>query len=431
MRVRCVLAIVCLLLVAAEAGAHGPAPAALGVLSAGGQRPGGLEGDDARPDVVRTNLGLALARADGTYTYGCPSQWGGSEQGFGAALPDRTLIVMLGKGRVYASIDGGCQYDELGLPDGVGYAAEAVAWRGRVWVVTRSGEGGAVVSVGPAADLREERRWGAEGGEPWTPDMAFAADEGAPELLVTGARPAAAVWALGEDGGWSRLEGLPDAPELQRLEVAEVAPAGELWLKASLPAGRQLWRARLDAGRLTVAPEPLHHQVLHGPVLLDGQLVAARDGRLAVTPALGPAGSLDAPAAWTEHGEVAWTCLQRRGPFVYACTLPALLQVEALDGGEVPTRPVWRLAQLGGPVEGCPPAASEATVCELDWFHYGGEAGLTARAPVATPSDAPAPPPPAPDAGCRGGAMAGWGALGGLLALISRGWRPRARRGAS
>ena len=87
------LAALAFVVMSGVARAHGPAPAVLEVLRAD---------EDGRPILLRTSVGLAEAREDGTYGYLCPSLWSGNELARAYALRDGSVLV-LDSGALYVS----------------------------------------------------------------------------------------------------------------------------------------------------------------------------------------------------------------------------------------------------------------------------------------------------------------------------------------
>jgi|GEM_PF-19204 len=431
-------------LLGTKAWGHGPAPAPLQVLSVSGQASGGFAGDPARPDIVRTSIGLAVSTPDGSYIYRCPSQWGERETALAAATPDRSLVILVGGGQVYVSLDGGCSASPVALPgDGDGYAADVQTWRGQGYVVVRGDGAGELTRIGPDGIASDERQFAEV-----TPDMVFPfeLEDGGGGLLVAGARPTPQVW-LGVAGAgstaltWQQLGGLPDMAGLQRLDVRAVSPSGDgVWIATGEAGGRRLWWGHVSGGgNLTDSPPSWTAgdtlaALLHGPVWLDGHWLSSWDG-VSASVLHGP----EAATAWTLAGANSWTCLQRVDGVAYACTLPAMVELTNMTDPATPdmttaTRSVWGIQQLGPPDTAC--LVDDAVLsCNQDWFHFGGESGLVGRAPKTEPrapfepywpdagpveaveaADDISSPTPAPEnGGCAGGGLP----VSGLPLLLS------------
>ncbi len=396
--------------------AHGPAPVALEALSLSGDAAEGLIRDDpGLPDVVRTNIGLAIARPDGAYHYGCPVQWGGVELAFAAATPDRSGIIALGGGRAYASVDGGCSFSELAWPDQAGDATNVERVGERFFITARDGTTGSVVQWQPGTAPVIAFRLG------FAPDSLTTwsrSDATGAGLLVAGARPAATIesFAVVVDSG-------TDATTLHRVWSANLTVTGAqqltlpnapqddaAWVVVTTDEGRGLWRRNAIGGGWSRKLGGLGS--VHGPVALDEALLGLWDGKLWTHPGT-------AAGSWSPGPEVDWTCLQQLGDRVYACSLQQLSEVLAADGS---SRPVFRLAQLAGPREGCPKDAP--TLCIGDWFHFGGESQLVDATPATYPDPAgpPAEPLPKDENGCAAGStnpLSGYGGGALLFAFIT------------
>ena len=377
---------------------HGPAPAPLQVLTRSGQFPGGFFGDNVRPDLVRTSIGLAASNPDGSYTYRCPSELGGRETALAAATPSRSLLVTIGGGQVYASVDGGCSGQQLTLPDGdTDYPSELVAWRGAVWFITRGDAGGRLYRVDATGELSSAHEFHGA-----TPDslMPFQLDTGQGGLLVTAARPTPTVWLGTSDVSssydvitWRDLPDLPLVEGLQRLDPKALSDSGDsLWVLATTAAGRSLWLGQTELDSLvTVNPQWSKGDgawgLVHGPIWAHGSWLASLDGRAAVV----PKGTLDPVNGWVTAGIVTWTCLQRLEDTPYACTLAGMNEITDIDAAgtsdmTVGLRPVWGIQQLDAPDTSCLDESARLA-CTQDWLHFGGESGLVGRPPKTDPTE--------------------------------------------
>jgi len=350
LRVRAILG--ALVLVGASARAHGPAPAALEVLEAEGRV----------PTLLRTSVGVARAEGDGTYSYGCPSGWGGRE-----------LAPMAAAGEVIAALDG----DVLRISQDRGCHWEASA--SDVRAVTSDAE--TIWALTEEEVLRfdglQMQLWAAVPGR--ADDLGV--DHG--RVVVSGVEVGVLVSSV-HAPGWTQAEALPSSP-VSRLSVRAVGDA-EVWLAASHDRGRTLWRGVGDDA--LVFEENTSGREIHGPVAHGAGWVMLREGVL---------------EAWTGSGwepvrEVGWTGLSERGDEVFAFSLDGVFVVdEALDPS-----PVFRFVQLGE--GGCSLDADAALACELDWAHYGGESGWLDTRPATSPD------------GARGQAAGGC-SLGGRAAM--------------
>jgi hypothetical protein len=372
--------------------AHGPAPSVLAVLAVD---------DGGRPALLRTSVGLANARGDGSYDYVCPSQWEGLETAFAASLPDRSLVATIAWGALYASRDGLCAFEPVALPEP--YRAVGVEpWGERLWVLAREGGGdatrGALFALDDALELERAHRFEA-GFVPL--DLRAGPGPGGPDerLWVVAAEPEPALWVAerAAPGRWRRLAGLPSrSPVWLSLRGAGRT---ELWMQATVEEGRRLWRVELapDLRSVTVQRGDVHETV-HGPERLADEWVAVLDGQLA---------RWSRAAGRWEHGAArSWTCLSRRADRLYACGLDALFELSVADGG-VRADPAFRFVQLGPPRPGCPPEPAAAQACASDWAHFGGEAGWLATVPATSPDGVRSPIEPGADAGGTGGCGVG------------------------
>ncbi|MCB9544750.1 MAG: hypothetical protein H6706_02510 [Myxococcales bacterium] len=332
--------------------AHGPAPAALGAV-----------GPDADPAlVVRTNIGLGVRRAGGAFGYLCPGAWGEEERVAPAVtLADGTLVVVAG-GAAHRSPPDGCGFEATPLP-GAGTVAALVADVDVAWAATREGEDTSIWRI-PAAGA-PARAFVLPGAE--VTDLAVA--DG---LLAAVARPAPAVVRLGPDGPASTPVAVGPASYLG-------LRAGGRFLHATLPDGPRLFE-RTPTGEVEVLRA---FTSLRGPVP-DG------DGWLALADSVvqrRPAGA----EAFEAGEETRWTCLERRGDATYVC---ADRRLYTWAGGELAE--VFRLEDLVG--VDCP----DQPLCEGQWLHFGGEAGLVRGLGADAGGDAGASPEPAAASGCQG-----------------------------
>lgn len=374
-----------LALLAALAHAHGPAPAGLDVLAWSDDA-----ACDARapaPALVRTNIGLGAWNGR-SYTYACPSRWGGEEQALAAADPTGTRLVLAGTVTVAWSDDAGCTARVLevpGTPLGVGW------WESRGWVLTRDFLDGASYVAWVEDGVADVNRL-----DGITPDGLLATDDG---VWAAGATPA--PYALRFDPTFARQTAYVAAPpEADRL-VPRAVRDGGVWLVATGDDGlRSLWRADPDDAVLAVGPA----LALHGPVWHDDVGLAVADGVL----------WRDDGDGFVEVGPVDWTCLRDVDGVIVACSLEATRVLLDLD--PLTLAPVFAIGQLDAPDPACDAVDGG---CERDWVHFGGESGLALTWAGDCPLDPRLDAPPAATCGCAVGRPPSLGGLV-LLGLLAR-----------
>lgn len=376
-------------LVAAPAAAHNPA-VPLGVLSAGtslnlcAEAAGG-----ALPLLIRTNIGFARARTDGTYAFGCPTLWSASEGGATlSARAESGLLGVVGNQRLSLSTDGACSFFELPAIGGR-QVFDLAGGRDAIWFLERGGADPSESRLGRATDCTDDRLQG-----PWTdtlPDTAREGDCGAERcVFVSGARPSPSLWfaptaALGEalrSGGstlslWRQIA-LPDGLDAQRLAV-RASGDGLLWVAVTYAEGRDLLRFREAADGFSFVQRDAavvfgsdSSDELFGPVLAEGAwvTVAGTDLRL-----LSPGAAPD--RAWQSVGAAPVSCLDEAGGSLFVCN--NFYEVSRLDlpvpGTPVSLHRVFAVDLMQGPDLSCL-GAEEAAACEADWIHLGGENAL-------------------------------------------------------
>jgi hypothetical protein len=351
-----VLAAVCLLTMTAvaPAEAHGPAPAALGLHGVA----------DAPADWVRTNIGLAVARPGGAYSYVCPGMWDTQERFPPVAqLPDgRAVVAHAGVAFIIAA--DGCGRDMQSLPD-AGSTVAVVALADAVYVVTREAASSSLWRIdGEAAPAKVDH---------FDILLDSAVVDGA-SLHLAGARPHAEIidWA-GEDAPVERPNwdasfiALRGGGRFARLST----DAGVVLLERGQPAWREVARAVTS---------------IHGPVRL-GQEGGLGEGWLMTVDGVihQRAGS---EGDFSPIREARWTCLQRIGDRVFACADFGLSEVAA----DLSLMPIFALDELVG--VDCPDAETHTT-CDGQWLHFGAEAGLVRGPPAPEPEAIPEPVAPA------------------------------------
>lgn len=352
---------------------HGPAPAPLELLHGSGPS------DAFTPSLIRLNIGLARA-TEGSWVYGCPSQFGDSETARMASTSDGALLAAVGGGEAYASQDGGCSFERVDRAEGSPFYALGASSDGDgVWLLAGNvGDSeGALSRLSASGEMETTRLF--TGGEGWIPDSLVPWSLGERSgVLVAGASPQPAVWrgerlvtAAGTHWTWTSwpISGLDQSTSFMRL--SGIDDAARFWLVVTDQEGRNLWRGTFTPDWppvLAIAHAPV--KTLKGPVVLGGRTLALMDGQLK------SATASESPVSWLPLGPVGWTCLDQVGGAVVGCSLT---QLERLldDGTEgVPaTETLFLLADLQAPVTACMDEDSEEQ-CFGDWVHFGVEAGL-------------------------------------------------------
>ena len=309
---------------------HGAAPSALAVLHA----------DEAGPTWVYVSRGLAHRRADGRYDYISPAYWGGVETPLAAAF-DPDSVVVFADGGVFATADGGCEFERVASADLVAVAAG----EGGVWLLSLDGglawwDGEEVQDRPRASETGVDSLWPA-GSQVW----------------VAGARPDP---ILVPPGGPPRALSVPSEHPLQRAVLRGVF-GDRVDLTGPTLDGIHLWRSD-DAG---ASWERIldGETSLHGPAELCGGRVAVMDGALTPLPGEPPGCDL---GHWLGRR---LTCLGSSGGVSYTCELR---QLRGLEDDTL----LFSLEQMVGPAPGCPADAGTRAVAELDWIDLAADAGL-------------------------------------------------------
>jgi MYXO-CTERM domain-containing protein len=373
--------------------AHGPAPAVLGVLTS--VEPSVCGDAGVLPGVLRTNIGLAVARGDGTYRYVCAAMWKGSALALSAADPSGAEIVVATQGAVHVSRDGAQSFDQV---VGVGDSPVALVW-------------GADGAWGVSLDFERDvsTRWSWVPGEavgswdlsPWIADGVVVDEAGVPWLA--GARPIPWLGRFDRELEvvWS------EERDLDRL-TPRWAKQGDVAVLAGQGASRVLWDVRQDQVTELAGPA----EVVLGPVGAWESRWAVLDGTL-----------------WSEVGgwhatpeAVDWTCLEAAGGGLWACSLGGVYALDEVDDLVAGARLVFRLEQLGPWTD-----AGVDEVCTADWRDNAGESGWLDSAPAVCADGVRGPLLVAPGGcGCGlGGKPQGTGAALVLGMLMGRMWRRR------
>ncbi len=336
-------ALVAVAVFASTARAHGPAPAALGALNIG------CKG----PDILKTNIGLAVRYNDTEFDYICPSMWGGVEAPL-AESTDTGELAVVGPEAFYISLDRGCTWTAEALPHGIVLAdvSGIVSDGEAIWVSVN----GRFRDDGTSYLLR----WSpAEG---LTVSRVFEVGVGIDSVAVS----RGVVWLTATTPVPSVFRFEPHTDTLSSLappltdDVNKLTLRGEvdevLYLQTTTSARKAVWRLDGDVW----APEVEAESSVHGPVPFCDGVVFVSDKVIVPSPNNPPTCSL-------EHlADREWTCLGQRGDFVYGC---AQLKIWDL----VSDAPVFELADVGPPRGQC---GGNEQNCRLDWVHFGGEAGL-------------------------------------------------------
>lgn len=381
---------------AGVAWAHGPAPSPLGVLAVDDiDACGAMAG--AVPTRLRTVIGLATRRADGAYTYGCPSRWGDQELALVAQDPSGGLLFA-GSTAAWWSADGGCRVDPVPWAAGEVAVAVAPAPSG-AWLVVSRPSGGALRRVDGAGAV-EVDAW----------------DDGRPTAVAV----AGEAVHIGIDGGRVRVGSTASGWRTVSLAGAEgtvvrprrVAPGGgggDAHVEGF--EGVRIAAYDVDEAAIAPGPWPVGGRAL-GPVAVPGWGDVVAVDQIAYD------------ADGTSLGAVSWTFLQGAGGVAFAGVLGGVLRLEGTPDG-LAAVPVFAMAQLAPPEASCP---DPQATCALDWAHFGGESGWLATEPALCPDDVRTTPPPPPEpGGCGGERGAGWGVLALITGLVVPGARGRRR----
>ncbi|MGB0592340.1 MAG: hypothetical protein ACPGU1_21860 [Myxococcota bacterium] len=381
-----------------------------------------------RATLLRTSIGLARDYAPEGWTYVCPSQWGDHEQARAAYADSIATVVMVGGGDLYRSSDGACTFEPV-LVDEPWYALDAHATADATWIPALLEADADVTGLLRVTDTGEAAvvaRW--ETGDQFRCDsVGSGSTDGHAEIIAVGASPTPSLWraALGPEGSAplqgvvQALTALPD--DTSHLEFRRMDEAGDLWLVAATSAGRELWRGVPDdlgaSNELTWTRQGPPAFSLRGPVRLGDSWILLRDGVLEVSQGDG---------AWDAQGEVDWTCLNEVAGAVIACRLTEALEVQGVQGASPQTRPLFQMAELLAPLEGCPADAEGQSACESNWIHFGAEVGLLDPNQLSTPAaQVPSDPAtPTAEQGCANGKGQPLEMiLFGVLLCLFRPWR--------
>lgn len=336
----------------------GARPAPLSVLSLDEETPCPTVLSGAVPRVIQTSVGLALHRGNGTYAYGCPSRWADDPEAPHASTPTGTEIFGIPNGAPRRTTNGGCSVREAPLPEGL-EAVDLLFWRDAFWVLAAADDG---------SDAGALLRW-ESGAEVWTPIQQWTVDfrpdnmvaGGTSDLWIVSELPRLRIRRLTFDGGISDSGSLPFGIEgFDGAEVtAQAADEDEAWFVLRRAGRSWTWHAQVVESDNTVVvfTEPGdRYAFVSGPVLFEDYWLASLDGKLAYA-------SQNADEWTVTSFDAPWTCLDRRGTRVFACTVPAMLVVEAVTVDAPPvTSEVFSFYQVVGPDPSC-----SDDVCDADF----------------------------------------------------------------
>lgn len=311
----------------ATARAHGPAPAALGVLAWDGEQ----------VELVRLNVGLARRVADGRFRFVCPALWGDERGAPAAPLARGEIVLAAGSGLFVLSGDGAPQPH----PD-----ANA---RGAVVDLVRAGDGLYALRVAGgqsellAIDAQRVRAvWN-------DPSVFFSLAAERERLLALRASELNLEWQ------WLDVSGAPgDAGQLALPISVEYAFAR---LSRELPYALVLEQGRPELGSLasgswvSIAKGAAS---IAGPLAVEDADLIAVDGQLS---------QLDGVALEPLAPGPYVTCLDHIGELAYACTREGLARVSASGVGDT----LFALSQLAPPDLSAAADQAQREACDYQW----------------------------------------------------------------
>jgi hypothetical protein len=351
-----------------------PFPAAIDVLALDAETPCPDVPASHIPAVLRTNVGAAFHRGDGTYAWGCPSLWADDLDADLAATPDRgQVLAVTSAGEAYLSANGGCTTTPIGLPEGQ-LAVDVAWWRNQFFVLTAT-EGddvGGKVMYWNGEQLAPLLEWSdfepyamlPAGGETLWVTSVIRVDAGTGDLR-RGARIRRVTLQGGLSGFDRDVEPLPgEFLDVERVEP-RAADADEAWFVLVRGQQQWTWHATVVEGDATTVPvltEPVQDprpRFVFGPVKTEGAWVAVMDNEIHTSSQLS--------RAWVAAGvEVPWSCLVQTGERVFACTPRALLAVTGFEGrGEPATVEVFTFRQVEADFGSCDGEGCEALFTDV------------------------------------------------------------------
>jgi hypothetical protein len=332
--------------------AHGPAPAALGVLA----------WDGTQVDVVRLNVGLARRVEGERFRFVCPALWGDERAAPAAPLASGELLLAASSGLFLLSAQGAPRPHPD--PNARGAVVDLVQAGDSLYALRVAGGKSELLAV----DAERARAVWSDA----TVFFSIASDD--QRLLLLRSSELSLAWQ------WLDLSGVAqDAGELALPAPVEYAFAR---LSRALPYALVLEQGRPELGRLegsgwvSVAKAAAS---IAGPIVLEDVELLAIDGQLAQ---LG-----DAAAAPLGEGPYV-SCLDQLGELSYACTRAGLARLSASGVGES----LFEFSQLAPPDLGAAEDEEQREQCDYQWQDLRFDL-------LALGVEVSLDPEPAPDAG--------------------------------
>lgn len=366
--------------------------------------------EDHVPGLVATSVGPATHRGDGSYTWICPSLWGGEARPrLASDATGGTLVVVTG-GEVYRSEDRGCSFSLVPLIRGSLEAVEVLFWRDGFWVIAQD----------QGTQSTEVMQLGPGGLESFVAIQGLLADSAAPgvgALWMAGLQPQPAAVRVNLAGGLSGAdELLTDLPSGDRITGLSIPGAAddEVWIQVERGINKGLWHGRrLETEVVLWEAKEGSWRSLLGPVLYDGLWLASLEGALHT--AGRRSGNLEPVGS-----QVAWTHLRRVGDRLFAGTATRLMAITGFDAELNPFQEeVFAMSQLARPVEVCRlPGCDE----QLDEIAAAGS--FDPDLPAVCPDGRTLADLEEQECTCNGGGLGGggWLALAAWM-LARRRWR--------
>jgi len=340
--------------------------------------------------VVWLTTGAAIRGSDGTWTFLCPSAWGGPQEPPVAVSDDGVWI--LGQDGFMLWKDG----FERVLDRDVAEVLDVTSWRGEAWVLTHADETttSTLESLDSGRVIPLTRPWTTVSGTP-TGFVVARLDEGALEL----------AWV--EDGD------APSDTEIERYELASpvldvdlrrdvVGEGAELFAALSGSEAHELVRlepAALESlsidrseesGLVASVGRVRSSAPINGPVRWDDALLFASGGALLHWQGEGIDSVL---------GASRFACVDEGGAEgALACTAFTVVELSGGPGAWASTE-AFRINQLEAPRDEDIPA-DQREVCEAEWFDFALHSGILPFNPGEKPqfdTEEPVGPEPEPE----------------------------------